>query len=61
MSFGLMSRGEKDPAVLYRQVETIGETVRELLREAAERGESPVAAADRRVDRVLAAAAVGAA
>ena len=56
MSFGLMSRGEKNPDVLRRQVETIGGTVRELLREAAERGESPVAAADRRVERVLAAA-----
>ncbi len=56
MSFGLMSTGEKDPGVLRRQVETIGETVRDLLREAAERGESPVAAADRRVERVLAAA-----
>ncbi len=56
MSFGLMSRGERDEQVIYRQVETIGDTVRELLREAAERGESPVAAADRRVERVLAAA-----
>jgi leucine dehydrogenase len=57
MSFGLMSTGEKDPNLLQRQVERIGDTVRELLREAAERGESPVAAADRRVERVLAAAA----
>ena len=55
MSFGLMSSGEKDPQVLQRQVETIGDTVSELLREAAERGESPVVAADRRVERVLAA------
>jgi leucine dehydrogenase len=54
MSFGLMSAGEKDPAVLRRKVEGIGDTVRELLREAAARGESPVAAADRRVQRVLA-------
>ncbi|MFQ5349206.1 MAG: Glu/Leu/Phe/Val dehydrogenase dimerization domain-containing protein [Thermoanaerobaculia bacterium] len=57
MSFGLMSTGEKNPEVLRGRVETIGETVRELLREAAGRGESPVAAADRRVERVLAAAA----
>jgi len=56
MSFGLMSTGEKDPGVLSRQVESIGDTVRQLLREAAERGESPVAAADRRVERVLATA-----
>ena len=55
MSFGLMSTGEKDPIVLRRQVETIGDMVGELLREAAARGESPVAAADRRVERVLAA------
>ncbi len=55
MSFGLMSRGERDPEAIFRQVETIGDTVRELLREAAARGESPVAAADRRVEQVLAA------
>ena len=57
MSFGLMSTGEKDPVVLRRRVETIGDTVGELLREAAERGESPVVTADRRVERVLAASA----
>ncbi len=57
MSFGLMSKGEKDPEVLRRQVETIGDMVGELLREAAGRGESPVTAADRRVERALAAAA----
>ena len=57
MSFGLMSTGEKDPQVLRRQAETIGDTVSELLREAAELGESPVVAADRRVERVLAASA----
>ena len=57
MSFGLMSSGEKDPEVLRRQVESIGDTVGELLSEAAERGESPVRAANRRVERVLAARA----
>lgn len=57
MSFGLMSGGEKDPAALRRQVESIGDTVGELLMEAAERGESPVVAAGRRVERVLAASA----
>ena len=57
MSFGLMSGGEKDPEVLRRQVESIGDTVGELLVEAAARGESPVVAADRRVERVLAASA----
>ncbi len=57
MSFGLMSGGEKDPDVLRRRVEAIGDTVSELLREAAEHGESPVVAADRRVERVLAASA----
>jgi leucine dehydrogenase len=56
MSFGLMTEGESDPAAISRQVRTIGDTVRELLREAAERGESPVAAADRRVERALSAA-----
>ncbi len=61
MSFGLMSRGERDAEAIFRQVETIGDTVAELLREAAERGESPVAAADRRVERALAAARPGAA
>ena len=55
MSFGLMSSGEKDPEVLRHQVESIGDTVGELLIEAAERGESPVVAANRRVERVLAA------
>ena len=57
MSFGLISGGEKDPAVLRRQVESIGDKVSELLIEAAERGESPVVAANRRVERVLAASA----
>ena len=57
MSFGLMSGGEKDPEVLRHHVESIGDTVSELLIEAAERGESPVVAADRRVERVLAASA----
>ena len=57
MSFGLMSSGERDPAVLRRQVESVGDTVAELLVEAAARGESPVVAAERRVERVLAASA----
>ncbi len=38
-------------------METIGSTVGEILSEAAERGESPLAAARRRVERNLASAA----
>ena len=42
-------------AAIDEKVEGIGASVREILREADERGESPLAAARRRVERILAA------
>lgn len=45
---------EPDHEVIFGRVAGIGETVLSLLREASSNGESPVAAARRRVERVLA-------
>jgi leucine dehydrogenase len=54
MAFGLMAQGIEDEAVLFQRVEGIGSSLREIFREAAEGTESPVLAARRRVDRILA-------
>jgi leucine dehydrogenase len=54
MSFALMEGGLHDTDALMERMEAIGETLRETLGEAAERGESPTAAAGRRVERALA-------
>jgi leucine dehydrogenase len=58
IAFGLMELGEEDEAALYTRVETIGDALDEIFTEAAERGETPLAASRRRVDRILAAGAV---
>jgi len=44
-----------DHAAIDERVEGIGGSVREILRESEERGETPLAAANRRVERILAA------
>lgn len=55
LAFGLIVRGERDHGVLTARVGEIGEALSEIFAEAAERGESPLHAARRRVERVLAA------
>ncbi|HEX2163210.1 MAG TPA: hypothetical protein VHM02_04625, partial [Thermoanaerobaculia bacterium] len=54
------ARLTRDPSAgpddLMRRVETIRPILAEILAEAADRGESPLAAAQRRVERALAAA-----
>lgn len=53
LAFALHGEGERDPATLLQRMDRIGETVAAVLAEAAERDESPLLAARRRVERVL--------
>lgn len=53
LSFALMDRNYTDMDELLEEMRSIGTTVREILEEAAEHGESPVAAAERRVQETL--------
>jgi leucine dehydrogenase len=53
LSFALMDRGHTDLDALQEEMTSIGTTVREILEEAAKQGESPVAAAERRVQETL--------
>ncbi len=57
MAFGLMHLGEREPETLERRVAGIGDMLRRIFTDAAERGESPLRAAQRKVERVLARAA----
>lgn len=52
-AFGLLALGADEKAAL-RRVDGIGETLREMFREAGSRPESPLAAAQRIVERLLA-------
>jgi leucine dehydrogenase len=54
MAFTLIHEGEERVDELERRVSTIGASLDEIFEEAAERGESPVVAARRRVARTLA-------
>jgi leucine dehydrogenase len=56
LAFGLKARGETDEARIGDRLDGLGATLAEILSEAAERAESPLRAARRRVDRVLARA-----
>jgi leucine dehydrogenase len=56
LSFALLDRGLGDRQALLQKMDAIGDSVAEILREAASNGESPVVAAQRRVDRALAKA-----
>lgn len=56
LSFALMDKDHADLDALLEEMTSIGVTVGEILREAAEHHESPVAAAERRVQENLAAA-----
>lgn len=53
LALGLMQSGAVEEAEIRRRVVGIGATLSEIFREAVERGESPVKAANRRVERVL--------
>ncbi len=54
MALYRMSRGE-DRDAAFERVATLGDTVADILQQAAETSESPLVAARRRVDRILAA------
>ncbi|MDX1502579.1 MAG: Glu/Leu/Phe/Val dehydrogenase dimerization domain-containing protein [Thermoanaerobaculia bacterium] len=56
LSFALMRQGVPAGDDLARRIDQIGEILSAILAEAAERDESPLTAAQRRVDRTLAAA-----
>jgi leucine dehydrogenase len=53
LAFALLGQGERDMDVVMERMEDVGQRIGELLREARERGESPVASADRRVETIL--------
>lgn len=55
-AFGLMTLGEEDRAAWNAKIDAIGDTLREIFAEAAERDESPLAAAERIAERRLASA-----
>jgi leucine dehydrogenase len=54
LAFALHGRGERDPRSLMAQMARVGVAVAEVLQEARTAGEPPLAAARRRVDRILA-------
>jgi leucine dehydrogenase len=54
LGFGLIGRGHTDEDELRDRIDGLGPVLREIFREAGERGESPLDAAERRVQRVLA-------
>ena len=56
LSFALMDKDHADLEALLEEMTSIGATVGEILREAADHRETPVAAAERRVQQTLAAA-----
>ncbi|MEQ9400257.1 MAG: Glu/Leu/Phe/Val dehydrogenase dimerization domain-containing protein [Longimicrobiales bacterium] len=53
MAFGLIALGAEQGEALEARVEGIGASLAEIFEEAGEAGDSPLAAARRRVDRVL--------
>lgn len=55
LAISLMETGIEDREELFARVETLGQTVAEILAEAAEQGVDPLTAARVRVDRLLAA------
>lgn len=59
IAFGLLWQGEKDEGKLRSRVEGIGDVVQAILAEAAKKEESPVHAAQRRAEAVLARARGG--
>ena len=53
ISFAYLGKGISEPAELFDQVDSIGTTLAEIFREAEDRNESTLAAAERRVARTL--------
>ncbi len=53
MAFGLLSQGAKPGEKLLEQIDGIAALVTDILREATERNETPLAAAERRVAKTL--------
>jgi len=53
LAFGLKARGTTDPARLRERVSGLGATLSEIFDEASAQGESPLRAAQRRIERVL--------
>ncbi len=53
LSFALLEQGVTDGDEILRRMETVGQTVGEILTEAERENETPVAAARRRVERIL--------
>lgn len=53
LAFGLMNRGIRDREEIRERVRGLGTSLRSILREARERGESPLYAAQRKVEAVL--------
>lgn len=53
IAFGLMMQEDLDDEVIRGRIRALRETLREIFTEATSRGESPLAAARRRVDRML--------
>lgn len=56
LALGLIELGVTDSRELFARVETLGDSLADIFLEAAERGESPLATIQRRVERVLVAA-----
>ena len=56
LAFSLLDQGIGDREVLLEKMEVVGDSVTEILQEAASKNESPVVAAQHRVDRALARA-----
>jgi leucine dehydrogenase len=53
MAFGLLSQGAKPGEKMFEQIDGIAELVTAILEEAAERNETPLTAAERRVEETL--------
>lgn len=54
IAFGMMAQGVEDRDILFARIDKLGEILDEIFDEAAERNESPLHAAHRRVRRILA-------
>lgn len=54
IAFGMMEQGVDDRDILFARIDKIGDALDEIFEEAADHDESPVRAAQRRVERILA-------
>lgn len=54
IAFGMMEQGVEDRKILFARIDKIGDALDEIFEEAVDRDESPVKAAHRRVERILA-------